>query len=147
MPDIIHRIGIKAPLSRVFTALTTAKDIAQWWTKDIEAEARIGAVLKFRYGTLGGFDMKVLNLEPSRAVKWECVGGHKEWIGTEVTFDLKQEDTETVVLHAQRNWKEAGEFMAHCSTKWAYFLISLKSFLENGKGSPYPDDKKLSSWG
>ena len=65
-------------------------------------------MLKFRYGDLGGFDVKVLELEADKRVKWQCVGGHKEWIGTEATFDLKEVDNETVLLHAQRNWKEAG---------------------------------------
>jgi hypothetical protein len=28
--------------------------------------------------------------------------------------------------------------MAHCSARWAYFLLSLKSYLETGKGTPFP---------
>ena len=43
-------------------------------------------------------------------------------------------------------WKEAGEFMAHCSTKWAIFLMSLKSLVETGKGAPYPNDVQISNW-
>jgi len=38
------------------------------------------------------------------------------------------------------------EFMHHCSTKWGVFLLSLKSLLETGKGSPHPNDLKLDSW-
>ena len=30
--------------------------------------------------------------------------------------------------------------MAHCSCKWAVFLLSLKDALETGKGRPFPDD-------
>jgi hypothetical protein len=37
--------------------------------------------------------------------------------------------------------------MHHCSTKWAYFLLALKAQLEGGRGTPYPDDMKISSWG
>jgi hypothetical protein len=36
--------------------------------------------------------------------------------------------------------------MHHCSTKWAVFLISLKSPVETGKGSPDPHDVKIDNW-
>lgn len=33
--------------------------------------------------------------------------------------------------------------MHHCSTKWVIFLMSLKSLLETGKGTPSFDDIKI----
>jgi hypothetical protein len=36
--------------------------------------------------------------------------------------------------------------MHHCSTKWAIFLMSLKSLVEIGKGAPSPDDVKIDNW-
>ena len=36
--------------------------------------------------------------------------------------------------------------MHHCSTKWAIFLMSLKSLVETGKGSPGPDDVRIGDW-
>lgn len=32
--------------------------------------------------------------------------------------------------------------MSHCNTKWAVFLMSLKSLIETGKEQPSPDDLK-----
>ena len=49
----------------------------------------------------------------------------------------------TVVLFAQRGWKEPVEFMHFCSTKWATYLLSLKSLCETGTGTPYPDDVNI----
>ena len=37
--------------------------------------------------------------------------------------------------------------MHHCSTKWAYFLLGLKSGLEGGAATPYPGDMAISTWG
>ena len=48
---------------------------------------------------------------------------------------------------AQAGWREPVEFMAHCSTKWAYFLLGLKDGFEGGKATPFPDDEHISSWG
>ena len=84
--------------------------------------------------------MKVIELISGKRVKWQCVDGAQEWIGTELTFDLKQEAGSTVVLFAQRGCKEQAEFMHYCSPKWAMYLLSLKSLCEIGKGTPYPDD-------
>jgi hypothetical protein len=33
--------------------------------------------------------------------------------------------------------------MAHCSARWAYFLLSLKGLAETGKGTPFPEDLKF----
>jgi uncharacterized protein YndB with AHSA1/START domain len=34
MIDIIHRVGIKAPISKVYAALSTIEGVAGWWTKE-----------------------------------------------------------------------------------------------------------------
>jgi hypothetical protein len=95
---------------------------------------------------LGGFDLKVLELDPGKRVLWQVVEGPAEWIGTKIGFDLKQEDDFSIVLFKHEGWKEPVEFMSHCSTKWAVFLLSLKSLVETGKGKPSPDDVQISNW-
>ena len=63
-----------------------------------------------------------------------------------MNWDLKQEDDYTIVLFRHEGWKEPVEFMHHCSTKWAVFLMSLKSLLETGTGAPEPHDVQISNW-
>ncbi|HTD24846.1 MAG TPA: SRPBCC domain-containing protein [Terriglobales bacterium] len=140
MPDILHRVGIKASPDKVYEALTEQEGLAGWWTRNTKASPAVGAVNQFRFGDKGFNDMKVVELAPGQRVKWQCVNGAKEWIGTELTFDLKQEGGLTIVLFAQRGWKEQVEFMHFCSTKWATYLLGLKSLCETGTGTPYPDD-------
>ena len=53
----------------------------------------------------------------------------------------------TIVLFAHAGWREPVEFMNHCSTKWAIFLMSLKSLLETEKGTPNPHDPNISGDG
>ena len=140
MADILHRAGIRSSAQQVFRALSEQAGLAGWWTKDVTASAEVGAIDKFRFGDRGFCEMRVLELSPGRRVKWECLDGASEWIGTELTFDLKEENGATVVLFAQRGWREPVEFMHYCSTKWATYLVSLKLLCETGKGTPYPDD-------
>lgn len=146
MVDILHRVGIKSSLDEVYRALTTREGLAAWWANDTQGKGNaVGEVLQFRFGA-GGFDMKILELQPARRVLWQVVDGPEEWIGTKVDWDLKQEGDYVVILFKHQDWKEPVEFMHHCSTKWAIFLMSLKSLLETGKGTPDPDDIKIDNW-
>jgi uncharacterized protein YndB with AHSA1/START domain len=146
MPDILHKVGIKSSSrADVYRALTAIEGLSAWWTTTTEGESIVGGVLRFRFGN-GGFDMKVLELDPTRRVVWRVVDGPEEWIGTTISFDLDQRGDWTIVLFKHEGWKEPVEFMHHCSTKWGVFLLSLKSLLETGKGAPWPNEIKLDSW-
>jgi uncharacterized protein YndB with AHSA1/START domain len=144
--DILHKVGIKSSSQKdVYQALTTIEGLSGWWTTDTKGDSKVGAVLQFRFHA-GGFDMKVLKLEPTKHVLWQVIEGPTEWIGTKISFDLKQEGDWTILLFKHQGWKEPVEFMHHCSTKWAVFLLSLKALLETGKGAPHPNEIKLDSW-
>jgi len=142
MPDIRHRVGIRGTPERVFEAISTIEGLSHWWSTDTTGEAMPGGTLRFRFDG-GGFDMKVVELEPNELVKWKCVDGPNEWVGTDLTFRLRSEDGQVFVLFTHANWKEPGEFMHHCSTKWATFLLSLRDWLERGEGRPTPYDMKI----
>jgi len=146
MPDILHKVGIESSsLDDVYRALTTREGLSGWWTSHTQGESKVGGGLQFRFGA-GGIDMKALELHPAKHVLWQVVDGPKEWIGTKVSWELRQEGAWTIVLFKHQGWKEPVEFMHHCSTKWAVFLLSLKSLLETGRGAPHPNDIKLDSW-
>jgi uncharacterized protein YndB with AHSA1/START domain len=146
MVDILHKVGIKSSSQNdVYRALATVEGLSAWWTDNTQGESKVGAVLQFRFGA-GGFDMKVLELHPATHVLWEVIAGPEEWIGTKISFDIKQQGDWTIVLFKHQGWKQPVEFMHHCSTKWAVFLLSLKSLLDTGKGAPHPNDLKLDSW-
>jgi uncharacterized protein YndB with AHSA1/START domain len=149
MVDILHRIGITASPKDVYAALTTIDGLAGWWTEDTKGSTDIGGVIAFRFADApppAGFDMLVLDSEPGTLVRWEVVDGPEEWIGTHVSFELSEADGFTIVLFKQAGWKEPVEFMYHCSTKWATFLMSLKHLVESGKGEPAPNDVQISNW-
>jgi uncharacterized protein YndB with AHSA1/START domain len=151
MPDIIHRIGIKSPATRVYDALTTLEGLARWWTEDVRGDDRIGGKIEFLFRsetgeTKGKIVMEVQALDAPRDVRWRCVDGPVEWIGTDIGFQLSEQDDQTIVRFGHRNWREAVEFMSHCSMKWATFLLSLREYLETGQGKPSPRDLKIDNW-
>jgi uncharacterized protein YndB with AHSA1/START domain len=148
--DILHRVGIKASRDKVYKALATPEGVAGWWTTETTGDNKVGGMIKFRFTDhgreLGVFDMKIVELHANMRVVWQVVKGPAEWVGTNIRFELKQEDDFTIVLFKHEGWREPAEFMYHCSTKWAIFLMSLKSLGETGKGQPSPNDVKIGNW-
>jgi uncharacterized protein YndB with AHSA1/START domain len=150
--DILHRAGIKSSSDEVYRALATIDGLSRWWTTSTQGDSdKVGGVIKFRFSLpdgreVGGADMKVLELRPAEQVLWQTIDGPAEWIGTQVSFQLKQEGEYCIVIFKHANWKEATEFTHHCSTKWGTFLLSLKALVETGKGTPAPGDVQISNW-
>ncbi|MEV2276882.1 SRPBCC domain-containing protein [Nocardiopsis sp. NPDC049922] len=145
MADIAHRIGVTCTPEAVYRALTTVDGLAGWWTRDTDGDGDAGGVLRFGFEP-GACAMKVLETRPAAHVLWETVEGPQEWMGTRIRFDLSKEGDYTIVLFRHEGWREPVEFMAHCSTKWAIFLMSLKRMVETGQGEPAPDDVRISDW-
>lgn len=140
MAEINHLIGIRGSVAQVYAALSTVDGLAKWWTAETTGSPTVGGVIQFRFGDYGGPDMKVVELTENVCVRWECVKHPSEWAGTKFTFTLKEEGGQVYLRFRQAEWKEAGDFLAFCSTKWALFLIGLKEYVESGTGRPYPHD-------
>jgi uncharacterized protein YndB with AHSA1/START domain len=145
MPDIRHRVVITAPLESVYEAVATKEGLSEWWTRDgVEGDSSEGSRLRFFFGQPEpAAVMEVTRLSPAGSVQWSCVEGAEEWVGTKLAFDLTHQEDQTVVLFSHADWRGASDFMAHCSARWAYFLLSLKGLMETGSGTPFPDDLRF----
>lgn len=143
MHEINHRVGIDATPERIYQALTTNDGLAAWWTHDVSGAGGEGSIIEFRFGG-GGPDFEVAELVSNRSVRWWHSGNVPEaWMKTEILFQLQQEEEQTFVRFTHSNWKENSDFLAHCCSKWGVFLLSLKDYLETGKGRPYPNDLQI----
>ena len=140
MAEIRHRVGIRASAAAVYEALSTDAGLSRWWTSDTRGAGPVGAIIEFRFGG-GGPDFEVIELVPNERVRWRHHGEMPEaWMGSEILFELREDEKQTMVNFAHYNWRESDEFLAHCSTKWGVFMMSLKNSLETGAGQPWPND-------
>ena len=151
MADILHKIGIKAPIAAVHKALATIDGLAHWWTEDTSGDASVGGNITFTFKSpagdlVGQMVMEVTESAAPHSVKWTCVEGPEDWVGTHFTFDLSEQDGQTLLIFGHRDWAEATESLAHCSMKWAVFMLSLKDYVLTGKGGPSPRDLKIDNW-
>jgi uncharacterized protein YndB with AHSA1/START domain len=151
MPDIVHRIGIRAPLSAVYAAVTSAEGVAGWWATETSGASGAGGSIDSRFRSPAGTEIgrmvyDVTEVAPNEEVRWRFTAGPDEWLGTDATFRLSRDGEMTLLVFGHRNWREPSEFMAHCSMKWATFLLSLRELVVTGKGKPAPEDLKIDNW-
>lgn len=140
MAEIRHRVGVKGSAAQVYQLLTTDEGLSKWWTTDTRGAGEVGSIIEFRFGGAGP-DFEVIELIPDRRVRWRHSGDMPPaWMGTEILFELDQDKMQTILNFRHSNWQKADEFLAHCSTKWGVFIMSIKSCIETGRGQPYPDD-------
>jgi len=165
MPDIYHEILIIAAADKVYDAITTKDGLAAWWTPRADAKAETDSIATFPFGEGYFKEMKITGLIPSEQVKWTCIKGAEEWMGTHLSFKLEDGDqqtlsnshpeiegqiqqqasgqTATLLIFHHDDWKDYTPMFAECNYTWAQFLRSLKLFCETGKGRPWPYQHRI----
>jgi uncharacterized protein YndB with AHSA1/START domain len=141
MQDIMYLIKIHASSERVYQAITTADGIRQWWTRDAAIEPKVGAAGEFGFnGKRFVAKITVEELNPVTRVRWKVA--NSAWQGNDIEFNLKADGNDTTLLFAHRGFPRADEGYASATTRWGFYLLSLKRYLQTGKGTPNPDDSE-----
>lgn len=143
MADILLETVIKSPPDKVYQALTEQSGLASWWTKDTTAQPKVGSMASFTfYGGQNTFKFKIDALEPGKKVHWSRVdGGPPDWQGTHITWDLTPVENGTKVVFGHRGYASTEGSFGNVAYQWGGYFISLKHYLETGKGTPHPDEK------
>lgn len=132
---------VHAPAAVVYKALTTAKGLSEVWTRDLTVHDQIGEVNEFHFGDNDLTKMQIVELIPSKRIEWLCTESDPEWVGTTISFELKEKGSKTDIILRHMNWKEVTDFYRFCNYNWAMFLYSLKTYCEEDTGLPYQDRK------
>lgn len=139
MEHIRHYLVIKAPVQKVYEAITTQDGLSKWWTKEAIAKPEEGFLNEFFFAKDDHQKMRVTHLDTNKAVHWTCEEGDPEWVNTKFSFELAEKDGKTILQFAHKDWREATDFYASCNYHWGYFMHSLKKLCETGQGTPYPE--------
>jgi uncharacterized protein YndB with AHSA1/START domain len=144
--EIWHEILFNASASEVYEAATDTKKLAHWWTTDTRGESQIGKKLEFWFGGMCQ-PMEVTALKPGELVGWHAKeGGAPGWANTQIEFKIFRDQEKTFLHFRHSNWREDANLFPHCSMGWAIFLLSMKEFVETGKGRPFPYDMPVNMW-
>lgn len=132
---------INTPPSTIYQALTTQEGLGEVWTRNLTVKPEVGAINTFDFDDGYLTEMKVAELQKDTRVVWKCVQSDKEWIGTEITFDISEENGVSKVSLSHDRWVGITDFYRWCNYNWAMFLLSLKTYCEEGKGIPFQERK------
>ncbi len=135
MAHIAHLVRIRATPEEVFRRVATTDGIAEWFTESSSPDYREGGALELRFpGESVSFTITELK-KPSRIV-WHCTTRENPWFDTDIVFDFASQGDGTLVRFDHLGWPEVSDRFRDCSMSWAYFLESLRSLLEKGRGTP-----------
>jgi len=140
MAEIHHLVGVKASPAKAFAAVATAKGVSGWWSTTVRGQVAKGKVFDvvFRDAKVS---LETVTLQKNKKVAWKTVENDYAMKGTRVTFEISRKRNETIIQMAHTGFKRVPEFdFAFLSTKWALFMLSLKDYIEKGKGRPFPRD-------
>jgi uncharacterized protein YndB with AHSA1/START domain len=138
MSDIVQELTIEATPENVFHALTRPIGIAGWWSNRVTAEPKVGSLTEVRFES-GVMKMEITDLEVEKNVHWSVRLSRHDWEGSTITWDLTPISKGTRLLfgHHDLTVGATGYSIEETRAGWEYFLGSLKSYLETGKGTPY----------
>jgi uncharacterized protein YndB with AHSA1/START domain len=167
MPNIRHELIIGAPAGKVYDAVTSQEGLSAWWTPGVKAKAERDSIAHFPFGPEYFKEMKIVELDPPNRVKWNCLAGEDEWVGTTISFEIRSGDREsllrsrpeargqiqqqsgpdaqTLLVFNHDDWKAYTPMFAECNYTWGRFLRSLKLYCETGKGRPWPHQHRAAA--
>jgi uncharacterized protein YndB with AHSA1/START domain len=138
MADIRLEIVIAAAPEKIRAALSSREGLRGWWTGDATAADEVGAVAEFGFFNRAvTFRMRVEELAAAR-VRWTCIGGPAEWIGTQVLFELNPAPGgPTTVRFVHSGWRAEDGMYPSATSTWFQIMPHLKRYAESGAREPY----------
>jgi hypothetical protein len=64
MASIKYLFHIIVSKEKVFEAITTINGLSNWWTITTSGDCKLGGIIQFRFGDMGGPEMKVKKIIP-----------------------------------------------------------------------------------
>jgi uncharacterized protein YndB with AHSA1/START domain len=137
MPAIVNDFTIAATPERVFKTLTQQDKLACWWTDDLSVKPEVGSLAEFRFHHRAFvLQLEVAELDADKKVTWISKQGTAGWAETSVIWQLTPVQNGTRVVFTHEGFAQVDEAYEQILKTWEYFLASLKSYLETGKGTP-----------
>jgi uncharacterized protein YndB with AHSA1/START domain len=138
MSAIVLERTIGVSPERVFAALTLQDDLMRWWSTDLSALPKVGSLVEVRFNQGAAVRrFEVANLDAPEHVRWLVRQGPQPWAGTSVRWYLTPEHGRIRVVFTHDRLPKEGALYTQTRAEWDFYLDSLRSYLEIGRGTPY----------
>jgi uncharacterized protein YndB with AHSA1/START domain len=134
MHTIENTIEVSAPAAKIIAAVTTEAGFRGWWS---DAATYDGKTAVFPFKKPGNTMIATFEVDRAddRGVVLTCTAedNNPDWLGTKLAISV--EGGHVRLVHS--GYATKNECYDQCTKGWAYFLASLKSYLETGRGTPF----------
>jgi uncharacterized protein YndB with AHSA1/START domain len=125
----------------VFEAINNVRG---WWSEEIEGNTDQPGEFRYRYQDVHRCTIRITELVPGKKVSWHVVDNYfnfvkdkKEWIGTDIVFEISRKGDKTEVRFAHIGLVPGYECYDVCQDAWGtYIKGSLRDLIATGKGQP-----------
>lgn len=137
MADILHDLPIRAPIERVFRAVSTPEGLDTWWTLRSVGCPKEGTEYELGFGPECVWRARVIRCVPNSEFELGFTHSDDDWLGTHVSIRLESRGDGTRVRFAHTGWPNREEHYRVSSCCWALYLRVLRRSLEHGESIPY----------
>ncbi|MEO8086568.1 MAG: SRPBCC domain-containing protein [Bacteroidota bacterium] len=142
--DIKHQLQLKATTEQVYEAISTQLGFEGWWSQVCHISSQVGELsfMKFvKEGRDVGMYFRIDELQVDKKVEWTCVqNGNPVWVNSKLSFEIEKTNDGCSLTFIHNNfdekWKDTPPYVMTVDG-WKFFMQSLKSFCETGKGQPW----------
>lgn len=127
---------------KVFAAITNVRG---WWSEDVEGEAdRLGSVFYYGFKDVHRGTFKITEYQPNKRIVWHVLQNHlnfvkdtTEWTGTDIVFEIFQQDDKTELRFTHVGLKPSEECYIVCHDAWGFYIkTSLYNLITEECGEP-----------
>jgi hypothetical protein len=128
-------------------AFAAINNVRGWWLGEINGDTdRLGAEFTYRYKDVHLSKQKITALELGKKVVWHVLDRDlssmrykSEWNGTDIVFDISEQDGQTEVRFTHIGLVPAFECYGDCSGAWGMLINeNLRKLITTGKNQPDP---------
>lgn len=135
--NIYHDLIIKAPISRVYEAITQPSDLVNWWPLKCSGKPEIGEAYNFYFSPEYDWYAQVIKASPSEAFHLKMTISDADWDPTSFGFDLTTENDQVQLKFWHIDWPACNAHFRRSSFCWAMLLNGLKNYVEKGIIVPF----------
>lgn len=137
--DYQKTIRVKAGPEALFNALTSVSGLSAWWT-EATGSGDAGGELRFFIDSPEPCVMHVDQATWPTSVQWTVTECRflPDWVGTRPTWTINRVNRDVTELHFRHQGLTAElDCIEVCTRGWNHFLMSLREYVEGGRGMPH----------
>lgn len=126
----------------VFNAINNVRG---WWSGEFEGDAdKLGSEFTYRFQDMHLSKQRVTSFVPGKQVVWHVEEGYlsfvndkTEWTGTDIVFDISEQDGKTQVRFTHKGLQPQVECYDTCSDAWGSLIRgNLRQLIITGQAQP-----------